>query len=175
MRWCKETGLDFTRSRPYHKNDDAHIEQKNWTHVRKVFGWQRFDSSQAVAAMNDVYANEVRLLMNYFQTSVKLVEKRRVGSRVQRHYDAATTPLDRLIQCKLVDNETARRLTEHRRTLDPFLLTATIERKVAAIQALPVGPIQKRPQPPKLKPLSKKAAAEGAAFERAPVRSYMAR
>lgn len=79
-----ETNSIFTRSRPYHKNDNAHVEQKNWTHVRRVFGWKRFDSHEAVRTMNELYANEVRLLMNYFQTSVKLVEKTRVGSRVVR-------------------------------------------------------------------------------------------
>ena len=176
VKWCQSNELDFTRSRPYHKNDNAHIEQKNWTHVRKVFGWQRFDSHEAVAAMNDVYANEVRLLMNYFQTSVKLVEKRRVGSRVQRHYDAAMTPLDRLIALKLIDESTAARLIEHRKGIDPFALVAAIDRKVRAIQNLPVGPIQKRPRPGARVPVfSKIAAAASGAFEQAPVRSYMAR
>ncbi len=176
VKWCQDKGLDFTRSRPYHKNDNAHIEQKNWTHVRKVFGWQRFDSHEAVTAMNDVYVNEVRLLMNYFQTSVRLVEKKRVGSRIVRRYGAAMTPLDRLISLQLADEATAARLIEHRKSIDPFVLIATIERKVAAIAALPVGPIEKRPgRGARMTAFSKKAAAEDAAFEQAPVRSYMAR
>jgi hypothetical protein len=58
--WCHEHGLQFTRSRPYHKNDNAHIEQKNWTHVRKIFGWKRLDSGEAVLMMNGLYANEIR-------------------------------------------------------------------------------------------------------------------
>lgn len=176
VNWCKDHGLDFTRSRPYHKNDNAHIEQKNWTHVRKVFGWQRFDSHEAAAAMNDLYANEVRLLMNYFQTSVKLVEKRRVGSRIQRHYGPAMTPLDRLIELELLDEATAARLIAHRNSIDPFTLVAAIEQKTAAIRALPAGPIPKRPRPA-LKPFtySRKAAEATAALIDAPVRSYMAR
>lgn len=176
VKWCTENKLDFTRSRPYHKNDNAHVEQKNWTHVRKVFGWRRFDSHEAVRAMNELYANEVRLLMNYFQTSVKLIEKTRVGSRVVRRYDAATTPLDRLIALKLIDDATATRLLEHRQGIDPFVLVAAIERKVEAIMALPVGPVQKRARPgPRLGGFSKKSLAEDAAFEHAPVRSIMAR
>ena len=175
VRWCKEKGLDFTRRRPYHKNDNAHIEQKNWTHVRKVFGWKRFDSHDAVAAMNDLYANEVRLLMNYFQTSVKLIEKRHVGSRIQRRYSPAMTPLDRLISLKLIDEQTAERLIAHRKTIDPFALAAVIERKISAIFALPVGPIVKRPDRTKSKAFYKSTQPADAAFEQAPVRSYVAR
>ncbi|MGH7707442.1 MAG: integrase [Vulcanimicrobiaceae bacterium] len=176
IRWCLEKDLKFTRSRPYHKNDNAHVEQKNWTHVRKVLGWQRFDSHEHVRAMNDLYANEIRLLMNYFQTSVKLVEKRRVGSRIVRRYEAAMTPLDRLIALKLIDEAAAARLIEHRNRIDPFALAAAIERKVAAIRALPVGPVQKRPRNRcELDRLSKKSAAGEAAFRAAPVRSFMAR
>jgi len=122
--------------------------------------------------MNDVYVNEVRLLMNYFQTSVRLVEKKRVGSRIVRRYGAAMTPLDRLISLQLAEEATAARLIEHRKSIDPFVLIATIERKVAAIAALPVGPIEKRPgRGARMTAFSKKAAAEDAAFEQAPVRS----
>jgi hypothetical protein len=84
--------------RPYHKNDNAYIEQKNWTHVRKIFGWKRIDAPTAIEAMNTLYRNELRPLLNYFQSSVKLVERNPVGSRVCRKYDRPKTPFERLIE-----------------------------------------------------------------------------
>jgi hypothetical protein len=174
--WCKEHHLDFTRSRPYHKNDNAHVEQKNWTHVRKIFGWKRLDSHEAVRAMNDLYANELRLLLNYFQTNVKLVEKRRVGSRVTRRYDRATTPLDRLIALGFVGESQTAKLLEHRNSLDPFMLVAVIERKVAVILALPTAPTRPRRRGLQFAgPFSPQSAKREAAYKNASVRSYVAR
>jgi hypothetical protein len=174
--WCRAQRLDFTRSRPYHKNDNAHIEQKNWTHVRKIFGWKRLDSHEAVAAMNALYGNELRLLLNYFQASVKLIEKRRVGSRVTRRYDRPMTPLDRLIALQLIDDQTAADLLEHRKSLDPLALIAQIERRVAAALALPTSPVRPQHHGPRLEaPLSARGAERVAAFTNAPVRSYVAR
>jgi hypothetical protein len=98
QRYCRTHALQFTRGRPYKKDDNAHIEQKNWTHVRKLLGYERYDSAAAVAAMNTVYA-DLRLLQNLFLPSVKLVRKERVGARVRRRYDGPRTPLDRLRAC----------------------------------------------------------------------------
>lgn len=78
-RWCARRQIQFTRGRPYKKDDNAHIEQKNWTHVRKLMGWERYDTAKAVEAMNDLYRHELRLGMNVFQPSVKLLRKVRVG------------------------------------------------------------------------------------------------
>src|SRR2546429_9925100 len=80
--------------RPSKKDDNAHIEQKNWTHVRKLLAWDRHDTHEAVAAMNDLYRNELRLWMNLFLPSVKLLKKVRGGSKVRRVYDAACTPFE---------------------------------------------------------------------------------
>src|SRR5712692_2501903 len=99
-RYCQDRRIQFTRGRPYKKDDNAHIEQKNWTHVRKLLGWDRFDTQRALRAMNDFYRRDWRLMMNLFQPSVKLIKKVRVGSRLTRRYDAAQTPLDRLLGCK---------------------------------------------------------------------------
>lgn len=96
-RYCEKNRIAFTRSRPYKKDDNAHIEQKNWTHVRKVFGWQRYDTVEEKDAMNSLYQGPLRLMMNLFQPCVKLVEKRHAGTRVSRRYDSAQTPLDRLV------------------------------------------------------------------------------
>ena len=73
--FCDQRKIQFTRGRPYKKDDNAHIEQKNWTHVRKILGYLRYDSPSALEAINDLYTNELGSMMNLFQPSVKLVEK----------------------------------------------------------------------------------------------------
>jgi hypothetical protein len=133
VRYCQHHQLKFTRGRPYKKDDNAHIEQKNWTHVRKLLGWERYDSLRALAVMNDLYRHEWRTMMNLFQPSVKLRRKKRVGSRLTRQYDAAQTPLDRLSGPKLGEVAQVHALKEHRACQDPFQLATTIERKIAHI------------------------------------------
>ncbi len=92
--YCEERQIQFTRSRPYKKDDNAHIEQKNWAHVRKLMGWDRYDSPQALAAMNLLYENELPLYMNLFQPSVKLLKTERKGSIKNRFYSRPLTPLE---------------------------------------------------------------------------------
>lgn len=135
-KYCKKRAVQFTRGRPYKKNDNAHIEQKNWTHVRRVLGWARFESEEALEAINDLYRNELRDWMNFFQPSVKLKEKKRVGSRVIRKYHPAQTPLDRLLDCGEVSDEIKATMRARRATLDPFTLSEVIERKLEAIRSL---------------------------------------
>ncbi|MCK5860951.1 MAG: transposase family protein [Candidatus Hydrogenedentes bacterium] len=136
--YCKKHDIQFTRGRPYMKNDNAHIEQKNWTHVRQVFGWDRYDTRELQKSMNDLYTNELSTMMNLFQASVKLVEKVRVGSKVTRRYDKAKTPLDRLINC--YGNEAlplpVQRLSEMRANINPFELHDVIEQKLNGIDKL---------------------------------------
>ena len=137
-RYCQKHKLAFTRTRPYKKDDNAHIEQKNWTHVRRVFGWVRYDTPEAAAAMNELYGGELRVMMNCFQPSVKLVERRRVGSQIIRRYDEARTPLDRLVDW-YADRSTpqsVRALIELRDRTDPFKLAETIERKLQELDRL---------------------------------------
>ena len=95
--YCRAHAIQFTRGRPYKKDDNAHIEQKHWTHVRKLLGYVRYDSPAALTASTALYANELRLLQNLFLPSVKLLRKERVGSRLRRRYDAPRTPLDRVL------------------------------------------------------------------------------
>src|SRR5439155_18609440 len=104
-RWCARHDLQFSRSRPYKKDDNAYIEQKNWTHVRKLMGWDRYDIPQAVEAMNDLYRHELRLWLNLFQPSAKLLKKVRVGSKLRRRYDVPRTPLDRLVASEGNDSD----------------------------------------------------------------------
>ncbi|HPE37840.1 MAG TPA: ISNCY family transposase, partial [Spirochaetales bacterium] len=135
LRWCRRHGVKFTRSRPYRKNDNAHIEQKNWTHVRKIFGWDRYDTAGQCAAMNQVYAEDLSDMMNLFQPCVKLVEKVRVGSRVLRRYDAPRTPLDRLAECPCLDGLPlpVQKLLSKRENTDPFTLSSRINRALSQV------------------------------------------
>lgn len=131
LAYCRKHHIQFTRGRPYKKNDNAHIEQKNWTHVRKLLGWQRYDQPRAVRTINDLYENELRVMMNWFQPSVKLQSKRRVGARVVRCYSPAQTPLDRL-----PDSAGVRMLQELRTENNPFELALAIECKLELIWTL---------------------------------------
>jgi hypothetical protein len=101
--WCEQKQIQLTRGRPYKKEDNAHVEQKNWTPVRKLLGWDRYDSERAADAMNDLYRHELPLWMNLFLPSVKLVRKTRVGSKLRRVYDWPQTPLERVACCPRAD------------------------------------------------------------------------
>ena len=135
-RWCARRQVQFTRGRPYKKDDNAHIEQKNWTHVRKLLGWDRYDTTQAVEAINDLYRNELRLWVNLYLPSVKLVRKVRVGSKLHRVYDAAQTPFQRVIASGLADPARVAGLEALMKNLDPFALSQAIDRKLQRIDTL---------------------------------------
>lgn len=135
-RWCDQQQIQLTRGRPYKKDDNAHIEQKNWTHVRKLLGWERYDSAAAVEAMNAVYRQELRLWMNLYLPSVKLLKKVRVGSKVRRVYSAAQTPLERVQASGQADAQRVAELEKLRSTLDPFALARSIERKLEEVFGL---------------------------------------
>jgi hypothetical protein len=123
----------FTRSRPYKKNDNAHVEQKNWTHVRQLFGYDRIDDVALIPLMNDVYANEWSLYQNHFCPNMKLTEKQRVNARYKKKYDVPKTPYQRLLDCDLITDEAKSRLREVHQTLNPFILKQTIEKKLRQI------------------------------------------
>ena len=135
LRYFKEhtNTIQFTRSRPYKKNDNAHVEQKNWTHVRQLFGYDRFDNIALVDLMNKLYAKEWSALGNYFCPTFKLVEKVKINSRYKRKYDSPKTPYQRILDSKSIDDETKAQLKARYKTLDPFKLRASIERQLKAI------------------------------------------
>jgi hypothetical protein len=135
VRYCRAQDIQFTRGRPYKKDDNAHIEQKNWTHVRKLVGYERYDTDGAVAALNAVYA-ELRLFQNLFLPTVKLVRKDRVGARTRRRYDAPQTPLDRVCACPEADQTQVAALVALRAQLDPFALATRIDRLLERVYAL---------------------------------------
>jgi len=134
--WCERKHIQLTRGRPYKKDDNAHVEQKNWTHVRKLLGWERYDTHETVEAINDLYRHELRLWLNLFLPSVKLVKKVRVGSKVRRVYDAPRTPFQRVQVSPQADRERVARLQELKKSLDPFQLGRVIERKLQRIYLL---------------------------------------
>ena len=152
VRYCQRHGIQFTRGRPYKKDDNAHIEQKNWTHVRKLLGYVRYDSPDAVAAMNALYGHELRLFQNLFLPSVKLVRKTRVGARTRRVYDRPQTPFDRVLACPEADPRQVAHLQALRQQLDPFALAEAIDQQLTRLYALAhhrTRP-QPHPQPPAL-------------------------
>lgn len=138
-RYCEEHRLDFTRSRPYKKDDNAHIEQKNWTHVRKLLGWDRYDTPAQLDAINALYTGSWPAMMNLYQPCVKLKEKVRTGSRITRRYDPAQTPLDRLVAFYTNQRlpKAVRALLNERKQIDPFRLSETIDKALGALTRPP--------------------------------------
>jgi len=134
--YCQAQEIQFTRGRPYKKDDNAHIEQKNWTHVRKLLGYVRYDSAAAQTAIHALYRRELRLFQNLFLPSVKLLRKERIGSRVRRRYDAPRTPLERVLAGPGLPPEVAAQLQRQRDGLDPFALARAIEQQLERIYAL---------------------------------------
>lgn len=134
-RYAERRKITFTRSRPYKKNDNAHIEQKNFTHVRKIIGYARFDTKEQQEMMNDLYRNELRLYINFFQPSQKLVKKERIGSRIKRVYDIPTTPYQRVQGSKDIADTVKQQLTEQYKQLNPFHLKREIDRKIRKLFA----------------------------------------
>lgn len=125
--------VQFTRSRAYHKDDNAHIEQKNWTHVRQWLGYDRLDNPKVVPLLNDLYTQEWRLFHNFFLPSVKLLAKERIASKTIRRYDPPKTPYQRVMESPLVTPAIKRELTAQLKTLNPFQLRAAIEMKLKKI------------------------------------------
>jgi len=142
VKYCKHHEIEFTRSRAYKKDDNAHIEQKNWTQVRRVFGYTRYDSVPQAALMNQIYTGPLRLMTNLFLPSVKLIRKERRGSKLYRRYDTPRTPLDRLIAHYGEHNlpEKVKELVLLREQIDPFLLSQEIQKKLSRLAALNHSP-----------------------------------
>jgi hypothetical protein len=123
----------FTRSRPYHKNDNAHVEQKNWTHPRRLFGRDRLDLIELVQPMNELYRNEFSLLRNHFFPTFKLAKKIRVNSRYKRIYDTPRTPYQRVLETDSVPQSKKDELIALHKSIDPVALTRQVHDKMKAI------------------------------------------
>jgi len=132
-KYCQKEKLGFTRSRPNRKNDNAYIEQKNWTHVRKIFGYLRYDTYEELAIMNDLYHNELRLYKNFFQPVMKLKSKERVGGKVKRKYEDSKTPYQRLMESGQIRDEVRDELKDIYLSLNPAELKRNIDAKLARL------------------------------------------
>jgi hypothetical protein len=126
FRYCGREKITFTRCRPYKKNDPCHVEQKNYTLVRQVVGYDRYEGADAYAALVALYV-PLRLYTNYFQPSVRLVAKTREGAKVRKRYDDAQTPYQRLLAAPQVKEGVKCGLRAEYWMLNPAALRREIE------------------------------------------------
>src|SRR6266478_785418 len=130
----------MTRSRPYKKDDNAHVEQKNWTHIRQCFGYERHDNPEVVEPINALVKGAYGQLLNYFHASLKLERKEHKGGRVQRIYGQAQTPMARVLASAQVTPQTKRRLEGEKAQLNPFALKQEVARSLKEIAAMRRAP-----------------------------------
>jgi hypothetical protein len=126
-KYCAREKLEFTRSRAHHKNDNAYIEQKNWTHVRKVLGYFRYDTVPEIKLINELYRQDLRLYKNFLQPVMKLRSKERVGGKIKRKYDNPRTPYQRLLESGQLGEEAQAALKSVYQSLNPAALKRQIE------------------------------------------------
>lgn len=127
VRYCSERKITFTRSRPYRKNDNCFVEQKNSSVVRRTVGYARHDTPQELELLNELYS-QLRLFTNYFQPVMKRVEKTRTGSRVTKKYDTATTPFARVLASRHIGKRVKEDLRRGYEELNPVTLGREIDR-----------------------------------------------
>lgn len=125
---CNQQGIQFTRSRPYKKNDNAFVEQKNFTHVREIFGYDRFEFKELVDPMNEIYGKYFCVLHNFFIPQQKLISKVRFGSKYIKKYDKAKTPFERVMESPDISKHDKNLLQERFEKLNPVILKAEIDR-----------------------------------------------
>lgn len=123
--------MPWTRSRAYRKNDNAHCEQKNWTHVRQLFGHERFGHPELVALMNDLYAKEWSQFTNHFKPTFKLLKREKKEGRTKRVYEPKPqTPYARLLASPAIPETTKAKLRAQHTERDPYELKKSIEAKL---------------------------------------------
>lgn len=125
--------VGFTRSRPYRKNDNAYVEQKNWTHVRQLLGYDRLEDPKMIELINEIYCELWEPLNNFFKPCMKLIKKERDGAKIKRYHDKPLTPCDRLLQSKDIEEKTKKDLLLKRASLNPFDLSQRLEKKLCEL------------------------------------------
>jgi len=135
LRYCRAQEITFTRCRPYKKNDQAHVEQKNWSAVRKLVGYERYTAQEASEVLEAIYC-DWQLFLNFFQPVRKLLSKERVGSKVRKRYDRAQTPYQRVLASPLVAEEDKAKLRELYRTLNPIELQRRVHKNLERLRRL---------------------------------------
>jgi len=136
MAYCTANQIEFTRSRPYNKDDNAHVEQKNWMWPRQLLGYGRLAEPQLIEPINGLYKEIWGPLQNFFLPSMKLQRKWREGSRWVRRHDRPQTAYQRLLATAQLPSKQRRRLRDGYESLDPFLLAAALERRLKPILKL---------------------------------------
>jgi len=138
LRWLQQRRrpVFMTRSRPYKKDDNAHVEQKNWTHIRQCFGYERHDNPELVEPMNALVTGAYGQLLNYFHASLKLERKEYQDGKLRRIYGDAQTPLARVLASAQVTLPTKQRLKREKARLNPFALKQAVAHSLKQITAL---------------------------------------
>jgi hypothetical protein len=131
-RYCLDEKITFTRSRTYKKNDQAHVEQKNWSVVRHTVGYDRWETEQELALLENIY-DDLRLYINFFQPSFKLIAKERIGNKTIKRYDTARTPYQRVLERKDISLEAKARLMNLYVQLNPAELRRQIDQQTAKL------------------------------------------
>jgi len=137
--YCHREGITFTRSRPYKKNDNCHVEQKNWSVVRRLIGYDRYSSRAALDTLNRLY-DLLRVYVNFFQPVMKLVTKTRHGAKVHKVYDTARTPYQRLLQAGVLTEAKRQELAAVYHGLNPVLLLKHINENLETLWNLAEHP-----------------------------------
>jgi hypothetical protein len=127
--YCKRAGIRMSRSRPYQKNDNAWVEQRNWSHVRKMVGYQRYDTMPELLLLRELYGY-LRLYKNFFQPTMKLKSKTRVKGKIHRQYEPARTPYQRLLEC----GQLTRKATKQLQQQYELLSVAGLKQKIDALR-----------------------------------------
>ena len=133
-RFCEAHSIHFTRSRPYHKNDNCYVESKNWTLVRRCLGYHRFDTKGQLTDLGQLEALLAQRA-NVLQPSMALLEKVRTGSKIQKRYHAPVTPLHRLLQAPEVSDQAKARLLQQLKDVDPI----SLQRDIGILQSRLLG------------------------------------
>jgi len=134
--WCDAEKVELSRSRPNHKNDNAHVEQKNYTVVRKALGYNRIETEAAIILMNELYAGPWRLMVNFFQPTMKCIKKKRIGSKYIRKYDQPQTPYQRALNDPRIPKAVKIQLKKTKELLNPLVLRREIDRLASKILKL---------------------------------------
>jgi len=133
--YCQREKITFTRSRSYKKNDSCHVEQKNWSVVRRLIGYDRYSSKAALEALNRIYYL-TRLYVNFFQPVMKVVRKTRHGAKVHKVYDTARTPYQRLLDSGVLTETKQQELAATYHSLNPVLLLRQINQNLESLWKL---------------------------------------
>lgn len=143
----REEPIKIYRSRPYRKNDNCYVEQKNLTHVRQFIGYDRIENQNATRMLNEIYRDLWCPFLNFFMPTFKLIRKERVGSRIKKTYEKPRTPYERILDSEAVSDETKAALRTRYEALDPIDLKLAIEEKLKLL----MGIIRDEEQSEKLK------------------------